>query len=69
MYCYECQALGRETPGIAVCHPYGTALCAEHAHAAPRPIAVQDAVSLTTRPHQARWILCPVCHAAETCVR
>lgn len=66
MNCFDCAALARPVPAVAVCADCGAAVCADHAHVSPHWLTRTMTINRTVRVGPpARTIRCPVCQAAH----
>ena len=69
MNCFDCAALDKSTPAVAVCADCGAALCLHHAHVTPRRLTRTQAINrVVPAGPPTRTIRCTLCQAARDAV-
>jgi hypothetical protein len=69
MNCFDCHALTRTVPAVAVCVDCGAAVCAEHAHLSARWLTRTMTINRPVPVNPpARTLRCRVCQAARDAV-
>ncbi|MGY1439249.1 DUF2180 family protein [Streptomyces reniochalinae] len=62
MHCYDCFKEGTENTAVAVCVDCGAGVCTRHLHDEPEPVRRSSATGRVWSPHDARRMVCLVCH-------
>jgi hypothetical protein len=66
MNCFDCAALNRAVPAVAICLDCGAAVCHNHAHVTPRWLTYTATINRSVRVQPpTRSIRCTTCHSAH----